>query len=116
MLRIVGSLCLGAAFCAAAPSASAGESFTGFEGAPPPFGVRDDTAVPVDFQTVHVAYTFDVTRQEARAHAVVHFVAGQAGFPMMDLVPEPSALTLDGATVPAGEFPVVSDPQQTTRF
>jgi hypothetical protein len=87
-----------------------------FNGAPPPFGYRDGTAVPVDFQEVTVSYSFDIAKRQAIAQAKVRFVAGQAGFPMLDLVSDPTALELDGEAVAPADFQLVADPQQATRL
>lgn len=85
-------------------------------GAPPSFGYRNQTVVPIDIDTVHVEYVFDVATSTASARAVVNFAVEAGGLPMLDMVPEPSSITLDGETIAAADFPVIDDPHSVTRM
>jgi hypothetical protein len=85
------------------------------EGAPPPFGLRNGTVVPIDIERVDIDYVFDVAASRASATATVRFSALQNGWPMLDLVPDPTSVSFDGVDVPLADFQAVADPNQVTR-
>jgi hypothetical protein len=85
--------------------------------APPAFGYRNAMVVPVDFETMHIDYSFNTQTSTATARAELVFSMGEVGgFPLMDLVPNPTSVTLDGAAVDPADFPVIDDPHVVTKF
>lgn len=83
--------------------------------APPAFAYLDRMAVPVDIETVHVDYGFDVATSVAHAKATVTFRSGQAGYPVFDLVPAATALRVNGQEVAPTELQTVVDPTRVTK-
>lgn len=85
--------------------------------APPAFGYRNAMVVPVDFETLHIDYNFNAQSGVATGNAELVFSLGEGGgFPMLDLVPNPTSILLDGAAVDLTDFPVINDPNSVTRF
>jgi hypothetical protein len=87
----------------------------GLTQAPPPFAYQGKLAVPVDIKTLHVEYVFNVDGGAATATARMTFRASRPGLPVFDLVPNPTAATLDGATVDPADVRCVDDPDSVTR-
>jgi hypothetical protein len=84
--------------------------------APPSFAYQNGKAVFVDFLTSRISYEFDTQSNKATAYATVEFVAGEAGFPVIDLVANASAIRLNGTSIPPANFQTTSDPNQATRL
>ena len=64
----------------------------------PAFQHQDGDAVPVDFEEVHLGWTFDPAARTAEATATVVFTQSAEGYPVFDLIPNPTAQTIDGAS------------------
>ncbi len=84
--------------------------------APPAFGYRDQMVVPVDIESVHVDYTYDVTQSVAKGKATVIFHAAQGGMPMFDLVPDVTAATLNGNELALADVLLLDDPARVTKL
>jgi hypothetical protein len=85
--------------------------------APPSFVYQTSKVVPVDFETLHIDYSFDVSARTATARAELIFTLGsEAGFPIIDLVPVPTAIMLNGIPVDVADFPVIDAPTLVTKF
>lgn len=82
--------------------------------APRSFSTNGKTAIPVDFQYVTLNMEFDPAAGKARATCAVTFYAEQAGYPFLDLVPNPTAVSLDGRALGAGGLPAIQPPGGTT--
>ena len=82
-----------------------------FSKAPPSFIFQSNKVVPVDFETLHIDYSFDVVARTATANAELVFTLGsEGGFPIIDLIPVPTSITLDGSPVALADFPVIDAP------
>lgn len=92
-----------------------GSVMAGWQGAPPPFGFRDSQAVPVDFEKVAISYEFNVATKAVQAVATVDFRTGEAGYPMLDLVVDPSRVELDGLNLNPEDLAVVVDPDRQSQ-
>ncbi len=82
--------------------------------APEGFALGNALAVPVDFESVELALHFDVQQGLAVAHARVTFMTGRAGMPIVDLIPEPQAASLDGTALQPGEYAASETPDGET--
>ncbi len=88
-----------------------------FSKAPPSFPYQINKVVPVDFETLHIDYTFDVATKRATARAELTFTLGsEGGFPIIDLIPVPTSITLNGSQVSTADYPVIDAPTQVTKF
>ena len=88
-----------------------------FSKAPPSFIFQSNKVVPVDFETLHIDYSFDVAARTATANAELVFTLGsEGGFPIIDLIPVPTSITLDGSPVALADFPVIDAPTLVTKF
>lgn len=83
--------------------------------APPAFGYRDQMVVPVDIETVHVEYSFDVAQSVAKGKATVTFNARQGGLPMFDLVPDVTVASLNGVELNVADVLLLDDPNRVTK-
>lgn len=83
--------------------------------APPAFGYRDQMVVPVDIESVHIDYTYDVAQSVAKGKATVIFHARQGGMPMFDLVPNVTAATLNGNELAVEDVLLLDDPNRVTK-
>lgn len=99
------------AFCAAVlpPAAHAQNLHL----APPPFG-PDQSYVPIDIDSIAIDYTFDIDERRVWAKATMTFKQERKGKPFFDIVPEPSALTLDGKTLEPKVLKEVKTPGDET--
>lgn len=84
--------------------------------APPPFAYRDGMAVPIDMETVEIHILFDASTSKATGRAHVVFHTGDMGMPILDLVPTPTAIRVDGEEVALNDFAAVEPPGRETRF
>ncbi len=84
--------------------------------APPDFPVDDGTAAFIDIDTVELALTFDVEADTATGRATIQFVTGAEGQPLLDLVPSPTFVSLDGDELDPSSFAEQADPDGVTTF
>lgn len=83
--------------------------------APPPFGFRTGSAVPVDMDSVEIDMVFDAATSTTIGKAHIVFKTGDAGMPFFDMVPDATDVKLDGASVPASDFAAVNTPGSETK-
>jgi hypothetical protein len=66
---------------------------------------------------LHIDYVFDVVSRVATARAELVFTLGdEAGFPIIDLIPTPSSIALNGVSLANSDFPVIDAPTNVTKF
>jgi hypothetical protein len=78
--------------------------------APPPFTWRGKTAVPVEFRRLDLSLSIDVPAKRGTGRAQIPFTVTQRGAPLMDMVPSPTRLELDGRALAPDAFPEVEPP------
>lgn len=83
------------------------------EHAPPKFTYQDGEAVFIDFLKARYEITYDVTAQTASVESVIEFKAFEAGYPVFDLVADPSSVELDGKMI---STEAIQDPDKQTTF
>lgn len=81
--------------------------------APPAFSYKDAKAVYIDFETADYDLTFDVANKTATVESTISFQSVSEGYPIFDMVAEPSSIILDGKAISA---PEVKDPDQASTF
>ncbi len=79
--------------------------------APPPFIHEGRLIVPIDVSTLAMRFDVDILQQQVIARTVVQFSASRPGYPFLDLVPEPTRLKFDGASLNTSQFSLVSPPE-----
>ncbi len=79
--------------------------------APPKFNYADGKAVFVDFQNARYEITYDVLNKTVVVESSIKFNAPNAGYPVFDLVTEPSEVILDGKAITTEATP---DPDKQT--
>lgn len=88
------------------------QALAAYDQAPPAFSYRDDQAVFIDLKTAHYDITYNLATKTAEVESTVTFTSKEEGYPIFDLVAEPTESTLDGANVGTE---VIKDPDlQTT--
>jgi hypothetical protein len=88
-------------------------SFAALDQAPPSFPYRGAEAVYVDFITANYRLVYDLSSKSVKAESEIVFEMPKAGFPIFDLIANPSAVQLDGANVAQEE---ISDPDGVSQF
>jgi hypothetical protein len=78
--------------------------------APPPFAWRGKTAVPVEFKRLDLSLSIDVPARRGTGRARIPFATTRRGAPLMDMVPSPTRLELDGRELATDAFPEVEPP------
>ena len=73
--------------------------------APPPFVWEGKTVVPVEFHRYALALTVDILQRRAIGHARISFWIAQGGYPLLEMVPSPSRIEVDGQPLPGIETP-----------
>ena len=79
--------------------------------APPPFNHESKLVVPTDISNLSMRFDVDVSNEQVMAASRVQFSASRPGFPFFDLVPEPTRLSLDGASLAPSRFSLVRPPE-----
>ena len=82
--------------------------------APPNFSYQNGKAVFVDIKTSNVEITFDLDKKTATAVSVLDFYAEKAGHPIIDLVPNPTLIEVNGVET-TSELAMDPDKQTTVR-
>jgi hypothetical protein len=94
--------------------ASAFSARASIDQAPPSFPFRDGVdAVYADFQSADYSIVYDVSKEQATVESEITFDLPKDGYPIFDLVPNPTALKLDGKDANQEE---ISDPDGATKF
>ena len=82
-----------------------------YDQAPPSFSYNDAKAVFVDIQKTKVEITYDLKAKTAFVESEVDFYSPESGHPIIDLVPNPTEIILDGAN---SFTETIKDPDQQT--
>lgn len=82
--------------------------------APPPFAVAGDVAVPMEVSSLDVRLDVDVAQRSATGRARLLFTLPQPGCPLLDLVPDPTMVVVDGQEVQPARLRLVTPPEETT--
>jgi hypothetical protein len=77
----------------------------------PSFAYQKGNAVFPDMTAIHHRLIFDVSRSSAKAVTEMEFTLEEEGFPVFDLVPSPTRVTLDGVETSA---PATNTPSKET--
>jgi hypothetical protein len=88
-------------------------AFAGIDQAPPSFPYRDGAAVFVDFEKASYHLVYDFAAKSVNVESEIVFDAPKAGYPIFDLVPEPTNVRLDDRDTETGE---IADPDQASHF
>lgn len=83
--------------------------------APPVFG-PNNSYVPMDISSISIDYVFDIGAKKATGVATVKFKQDKEGKPFFDIVPNPTALTVNGEELPPATVKTVSPKQRVTTF
>lgn len=81
--------------------------------APPSFAYKNGQAVFVDFQKASYNLRYNYQSKAATAESTITFKVIKPGYPIFDLVPEPTDVTLDGQAVSVA---LISDPEAQTQY
>lgn len=84
--------------------------------APPPFTHQGKNLIPVDIAYAELAITFDVGSKKAIGKSRIEFYSQSAGYPLLDLVPEAQAVSLNGQPLGAQGFPLASTPDGISKL
>jgi len=82
--------------------------------APPSFPYLDGRAVPVDFQSLNLELVFDVAARTGKGRARIDLRALETGYPFFDMVPSPTSVRVNGASLGTGALPAISVPDGAT--
>lgn len=66
--------------------------------------------VPVEFADARLAVIIDMEGRQATGRAEVTFTVTQRGRPLLDMVPTPTSIGVDGRALPLSAFPEVPPP------
>ena len=83
--------------------------------APPPFQWQGKLVVPVEFSRYELSLDLDVTQKRAVGLARIDFSLSQRGCPLLDMVPKPSRIEIDGKSIPISQFPEVTPPDNQAK-
>jgi hypothetical protein len=89
---------------------------TDLELAPEPFDLPGGTAVFTDIERVDAHIKFDVATQKATARAYVRFKTSDNGFPIVDLVPRATSVSLNGKAIDATLYKDTASPGSATTY
>jgi hypothetical protein len=78
--------------------------------APPTFTWQGKTVVPVEFKRLDLSLTIDIPAKRGTCRARIAFAVTQRGVPLMDMVPSPTRLEIDGRALASDSFPEVEPP------
>ena len=79
--------------------------------APPNFSYQNGKAVFVDIKTSNVEITYNLETLKASVVSVIDFYVEEAGHPIIDLVPNPTRIQMNGLNTTSEE---IKDPDQKT--
>lgn len=86
------------------------------DGAPPSFEWNGNQVVPVDFYDMDLSLTFDASAKTGHGRAVIRFHAPESGFPLLDMVPDATAINLNGAPLRATDLVEINSPDGKTKL
>ena len=82
--------------------------------APPPFMVAGNPAVPIDAASLDLVVEADAAQERATGQGRLRFTLAQPGRPLLDLVPRPARLVLNGQPLPPERLRLVLPPDEST--
>lgn len=85
--------------------------YASFLNAPPSFPHQNSKAIFVDFTHAEHDITYDFSKKSVVVESIIRFSAAEDGYPIFDLVANPSAVILDGSPVSS---PLTNDPSYST--
>ena len=85
--------------------------FASINDAPPSFSYQNDKAIFIDFETANYEITYDLSAKSAEVNSVIEFESLSEGFPIFDLVQDPSEVILDGKLI---QTETISDPDNSS--
>jgi len=88
-------------------------SYDDLDHAPPSFAMGEGQAVFVDFTSANYIIEYRYPEKIVVANSRVEFEMNQEGFPILDIVPEPIQVTVDGKKV---EMMLFDDPEKVSKF
>lgn len=86
-------------------------SIASIKEAPPAFTYHDGKAVFVDFEKAHYKITYDIEKKLALVETTIKFIAPESGYPLFDLVTDPTEVKLDNRVVTTQ---TIQDPDQAS--
>ncbi len=85
--------------------------FASINDAPPSFSYQNDKAIFIDFETANYEITYDLSTKTTEVYSVIEFESLSEGFPIFDLVEEPTEVVLDGKLI---QTESILDPDNST--
>jgi hypothetical protein len=82
--------------------------------APPPFAVNGNLAVPCKVAGLDLLFEADAAQGSGTGLGRLRFTLAQPGRPLLDLVPRPTRVVLDGQELAPGLLRIVTTPDETT--
>jgi hypothetical protein len=82
--------------------------------APPPFVVSGSLAVPMNAAKLDLVIEADAAQRRAVGRARLKFALAEKGKPLLDLVPHPTRVLLDGQPLPPERLRLVLPPDEST--
>lgn len=74
-------------------------AFASYDQAPPAFAYQDGKVAYIDITSAEHSLEFDANASSAQVVTVLKFYSNSNGYPLFDLIPEPTLVTLDGVEV-----------------
>jgi hypothetical protein len=74
------------------------------EYAPPSFNHDEKLIVPISISNLAVHFDIDCAKKRVTGRSRIKFSIPQSGYPFLDLVPEPSRVTIDGKDIDPSHF------------
>lgn len=82
--------------------------------APPPFVVDGNLAVPIEGVALEIAIEANPSQRRATGRAALQFRLSQPGRPLLDMVPRPERILLNGQALPTARLRLVMPPDENT--
>lgn len=82
--------------------------------APPPFMVGGNPAVPIHAAGLDLVIEAEASQRRATGRGRLRFTLSQPGRPLLDIVPRPSRLVLNGHALPTERLRLVLPPDEST--
>jgi hypothetical protein len=87
--------------------------FASINDAPPSFNYQNDKAIFIDFENANYEITYDLTSKRAEVYSLIEFESLSEGFPIFDLVQDPTEVVLDGKII---QTETIADPDNSSTF
>lgn len=84
--------------------------------APPSFQVSGKQAVFIDFKKMNLSFEIDAQNLTATGTARIDFEAGEAGYPILDLLLSATSVVLDGVELGASALKEIQAPKNETTY